>query len=479
MFKFLCAVLLSVCPAMSAWAATIPLKVLIFSKTAAYRHASIPAGISAIEELGALRGWDVDATEDASQFNDSNLERYDVVVWLNTSGNILDSQQKEAYERFQQSHKGTVAIHEAGTDTERDNWPWYRKMASVLLSDHPEIQKATVLLQDQAHPASFTLPLQWEHVDEWYSFVSDPRLDPDVHVLASVDERTYDPGELAMGKGPTDHPLTWYKHYDGGRYFYTALGHTYEDYRSDRYFRALLTGAIEWAAGRKPDHLVRDTDEAALIFKEFDGKSSNGVWDRQGPPQPANFKYAVKPDALEMYANTPLNQHLVREGIAIDPSRPYAIEGKFVIPRLGDDANSFCVNLNVAGPDGDVSNVNTWALNVDLHQEGGAVIKFMGFVDGRFTQIGQVETNWGAADTEYQFRMYVNADYDGHFQSKRVSMFVMKGDTQLEKLMVDYSSFPYQPDGAKSVRLGVNTHEADWVLRDLKVYYLDVPQRVK
>src|SRR5882672_9690667 len=122
MHKFLCAVLLALSP-MSAWAATVPLKVLIFSKTADYRHTSIPAGISAIEELGALHGWDVDATEDASQFNDNNLKRYDVVVWLNTSGNILDSQQKAAYVRFQESHKGTVAIHEAGTDTERD-WPW-------------------------------------------------------------------------------------------------------------------------------------------------------------------------------------------------------------------------------------------------------------------------------------------------------------------------------------------------------------------
>jgi type 1 glutamine amidotransferase len=479
MLKFLYVILLALFSTMSARAAAAPLKVLVFSKTEAFRHASIPAGISALEELGALHGWDVDATEDASQLNDNNLKRYDVVVWLNTSGNILDLRQKAAYERFQQSHKGTVAIHEAGTDTERDGWPWYRKMASVLFSGHPRIQKATILVQDQTHPASFGLPLRWEHVEEWYSFASDPRLDPDVHVLASVDEETYDPGEFALGRGAKDHPIAWYKQYDGGRYFYTSLGHTYEDYQSDRYFRALITGAIEWAGGRRSDHVVRDTDDAALIFKEFDGTSPNGVWDRQAPPQPPNFKYAVKADALEMYANTPLNQHLVREGAPIDPSRPYAIEGKFVIPTLGDDANSFCVNLNVAGPDGDVSNVNTWSLNVDLHQEGGAVIKFMGFVKGRFTEIGQVETSWGAAGTEYWFRMYVNADYDGRYESKRVSMFVMKGDTQLEKLMVDYSSFPYQPDGAKSVRLGVNTHEADWVLRDLKVYYLDVPQRLK
>jgi hypothetical protein len=157
----------------------------------------------------------------------------------------------------------------------------------------------------------------------------------------------------------------------------------------------------------------------------------------------------------------------------------HAVEGEFLIPVVHDDVNSFCVNLNVAGPDGDVSDVNTWSLNVDLHPEGGAVIKFMGFVNGRFTDIGEVETTWGVAGTEYGFRMYVNADFDGRFQSKRVSMFVTKDNIQLEKFMVDYSSFPYQPDETKSVRVGVNTHEADWVLRDLKVYYLDVPKSLK
>src|SRR6185503_4915631 len=115
MLKYSCAVLLLIFSTLSARATSAPIKVLIFSKTADYRHASIPAGISAIQELGALHGWDVDATEDASQFSDDNLKRYDVVVWLNTSGNILDSRQKAAYERFQQSPKGTVAIHEAGT----------------------------------------------------------------------------------------------------------------------------------------------------------------------------------------------------------------------------------------------------------------------------------------------------------------------------------------------------------------------------
>jgi hypothetical protein len=350
-------------------------------------------------------------------------------------------------------------------------------MASALFTGHPIIQKATVVLEDRTHPASFLLPPRWEHIDEWYNFAASPRNDPDVHVLASVDETTYNAGPLGMGHDVRDHPVIWYKQFDGGRYFYSALGHTYEDYKSDRYFRALLIGAIEWAGAREPDHVVLDTGPAALIFKEFDGVSPNGVWDRQAPPQPADFKYAVKPDRLEMYESSLFNQHLVREGVAIDPARPYAVEGKFVIPVIHGPTNSFCVNLNVAGQDGDLSNVNTWSLNVDLHPQGGAIMKFMGFVNGRYTDIGQMEAAWGAPGTEYQFTMYVNADFNAHYQPKRVSMIVSKDKVQLEKFMVDYSGFAYQPDETKTVRLGVNTHGADWVLRDLKAYYLDIPVR--
>src|SRR5690242_18998136 len=115
----------------SAYTTSAPPKILVFSKTQAFRHDSIPAGIAALKDIGAKRGWQVDAPEDAGQFTDSNLRNYVVVVWLNTSGNVLDPAQQRAYERFHRSGKGTVAIHKGGTDSERDGWPWYRKLASV------------------------------------------------------------------------------------------------------------------------------------------------------------------------------------------------------------------------------------------------------------------------------------------------------------------------------------------------------------
>jgi quinohemoprotein ethanol dehydrogenase len=222
-------------------------RILLFSKTQTFRHPSIPIAIAALQRLGEQRGWDVDATEDAEQFTDRNLRRYDVVVWLNTSGHVLDPKQQAAYERFHRSGRGTVAIHEGGTDTEREGWPWYRRLASTLFIGHPEIQTAHLHNVDPTHPTSAPLPCVWEHTEEWYNFASDPS--PDAHVLLEVDEHTYSPGEGAMLPKMGVHPIAWYKEFDGGRYFYTALGHTSEDY-SDSLFLAHVAGAIEWAAGR-------------------------------------------------------------------------------------------------------------------------------------------------------------------------------------------------------------------------------------
>jgi type 1 glutamine amidotransferase len=453
-----------------------PPKVLVFSKTLDFRHDSIPTGIAAIKGMGAKQGWTVDATEDADQFTDANLRKYDVVVWLNTSGNVLDAAQQAAYETFQRSGKGTVAIHEGGTDTEREGWPWYRKLASVLFVSHPKIQKATLKVWDRTHPATVMLPPKWEHTDEWYNFDAVP---VDAHVLIDLDENSYSPGPDAMQGRVASHPIAWYKDFEGGRYFYTALGHTAEDYTTDQLFLSHIAGAIEWAAGKAPNPVVMDREgPAAVILKEFDGTSPNGIWERQAPSE-ATFKYAVKPDQLDMYYSSAFNQHLVRKGVAIDSRRPYAVEGKFSIPAPLSDlgANSFCFNLNVAGPDGDLSKVDTWSLNVDLHKTGGAVMKFMGFHNGKFSDLGEIETSWGAADTEYAFRVYVNADLDGQYQDHWVSAVLKKDNAELEKFTVDYSAFPYQPDLTKNVRFGVNTHGANWVLKDLKIYYLDVPKK--
>jgi type 1 glutamine amidotransferase len=459
----LAAILAPACDALAADApSSAPPKVLVFSKTVAFRDPLIPAGIAALKQLGAKRGWSVAATEDAGLFTDSNLPQYDVVIWLDTTGNVLNPEQQAAYERFHRSGKGTVAIHRGGVDTAREGWPWFRKLAPSGVVSHPAVRTITVLNYDHNFPAASMIPTMWRHTGEWFNFAPSPN--PDAH-------------PLLYGWDPDfSNPMSWWKEFDGGRYFYTALGGATEDY-ADPQVLAHFAGGIEWAAGKAANPVVRKTDGEALILREFDGVTPNGVWEPQNPSP--GFSYQIKPGELDMKDSSAvslLNRHLVRRGVAIDPTRPYAIEGRFLVPGPIDarKPHSFCVNVNVAGADGDPGKVSSWSLNVHLLGNGKSLTRFMGFLEGGFSQIGEIDNNWGEADTEYNFRIYVNADLHGLLQPKTLSLVVRKGDDLLEKFQVDYSSFPYQPDYSKKVRLGVNGHGTAWVLKDLRVYYLDV-----
>jgi cytochrome c len=218
------------------------LRVLVFSKTAGYRHASIPDGIAALQKLATQRGWTLAATEDATQVQDSTLSALDVLVFLSTTGDVLDTDQQSALMRYVQSGKGWVGIHSA-SDTEHD-WAWYGGLVGAYFLSHPDVQQASIRVEDATHPATRSLPNPWVRTDEWYSFTSNPR--GRVNVLLSLDESSYSPGDSGMGG---DHPIAWYQTYEGGRSFYTALGHTSESY-SEPLFLAHLAAAIEWAGGR-------------------------------------------------------------------------------------------------------------------------------------------------------------------------------------------------------------------------------------
>jgi cytochrome c len=213
--------------------------VLVFSKTAAFRHDSIPQGIAAIEALGVEHGFAVDSTEDAARFSDANLARYRAVIFLNTTGDILDADQKASFERYIRSGGGFVGVHSA-SDTEY-RWPWYGRLVGTWFASHPPIQRATVHITDHGHPSTKGLPASWERTDEWYNFRSNPR--STVKVLATLDEATYSGG--AMG---ADHPIIWCQEVDGGRSWYTAMGHTAESY-AEPLFRLHLLGGIEGVAG--------------------------------------------------------------------------------------------------------------------------------------------------------------------------------------------------------------------------------------
>lgn len=236
--------------------ASDPYSVLVFSKTAGFRHASIPSGIAAIQQLGAANGFTVDTTENSAAFTDANLANYAAVIWLSTTGDVLDADQQAAFERYIQAGGGYVGIH-AASDTEYA-WPWYGELVGAYFASHPANQNATVKVEDPAHPSTESLPARWTRYDEWYNFQSNPR--GRVHVVASLDETSYTAGAGAMGH---DHPIAWCRDYDGGRAWYTGMGHTNESFAEPAFLEHLL-GGIESAAG------VIDADCGASLTESFE-----------------------------------------------------------------------------------------------------------------------------------------------------------------------------------------------------------------
>lgn len=224
-----------------AFAKTNP-RVLVFSKTAGYHHESIANGIIALQKLGALNNFDVDTTVDGTKFNDENLKKYKAVIFLSTTGDVLDDQQQEAFKRYIQAGGGYMGIH-AATDCEY-NWQWYGNLSGAYFGGHPAQQIATLDIVDKKNISTSHLPDKWERKDEWYSF---KWMASDLHVLITIDEKSYNLGNI---KPMGNHPMAWYHEYDGGRAFYTELGHTEESYTDPLYLRHIL-GGIEYAMGTK------------------------------------------------------------------------------------------------------------------------------------------------------------------------------------------------------------------------------------
>jgi type 1 glutamine amidotransferase len=214
--------------------------VLLFSRTLGHRHDSIPAALAAVAELGAANGYTSEATEDPAAFTAANLARFRVVVFLMTTGDVLDAAGQSAFEAWIAAGGNYVGVHSA-SDTEYD-WPFYGQLVGAYFKQHPAIQPATVRFEVTNHRATTGLPSPWTRTDEWYDFQANPRAA--VTVLATVDESSYTGGMMGA-----DHPIAWtHATTGGGRAFYTAMGHTIESY-ADPLFRRHLAGAISWAAG--------------------------------------------------------------------------------------------------------------------------------------------------------------------------------------------------------------------------------------
>jgi type 1 glutamine amidotransferase len=209
-----------------------PFRALVFTKTTGFRHDSIPDGVAAIRRLGRDHGFSVDTTADAARFTAAALERYDVVVFLSTTGTPIKRRaQRRAFERYIRAGGGYLGVH-AASDT-RGDWPWYERLVGARFKRHdPGTSERVVQVPDRRGAATRGLPAAWARTDEWYEFRSDPSRH--VHVLALLDEAR---------------PLAWCRRYDGGRSVYTAMGHTKASYAEPRFVGHLL-GAIEMAAGR-------------------------------------------------------------------------------------------------------------------------------------------------------------------------------------------------------------------------------------
>lgn len=221
--------------------------VLFFHKTTGFRHDSIPAAIAAVEELGVDNGFSVTETQDASVFTDEGLAEYEAVVFFTDGEGTLDTEQRHAFERYIHRGGGFAGLHST-SNMDKTDWPWWSDlMGGAFFRNHPsgadQFQEATVRVEEAEHPSTAGLPGDWIRTDEWYNFTANPR--EKVHVLATLDESTYNPGSGAMGD---DHPIAWCSNYDGGRTWYTALGHSSEHY-DEPLMREHILGGIQWAAG--------------------------------------------------------------------------------------------------------------------------------------------------------------------------------------------------------------------------------------
>ncbi|WP_436535598.1 ThuA domain-containing protein [Actinoplanes sp. HUAS TT8] len=239
--------------------------VLVFSKTAGFRHDSIAAGVQAVREIGAANNFTVTATEDATTFN--NLSAYEAVVFLNTTGDVLDAGQQASFESYIRAGGGYVGVH-AAADTEYD-WPFYGELVGAWFASHPAIQQANVKVEDRAQAATAHLPQTWPRTDEWYNYRTNVR--DTAHVLATLDESSYSGGGMGA-----DHPHAWCKTLSSGRSFYTGGGHTIESY-ADPAFRAHLLGGIRYAAGRSHADCRPETGYTTL----YNGSTSG--WSQAGP----------------------------------------------------------------------------------------------------------------------------------------------------------------------------------------------------
>ena len=239
--------------------------VLIFTKNGkGYVHENIAASIAAIQKLGTENGFVADTTTNSALFTDDNLKKYDAIIFSNTNNDVFDTEeQKVAFMRYIQAGGGFMGIHSA-SGTER-KWKWFKLMLGATFLRHPPFQKFTVHVLDKKHPAVKNLAPQWETNDECYYF---KEINPAIKVLLVSDISTIKEGDSLKNTKPevfgNRYPAAWCQEFDGGRVWYTALGHSKEDYSNATYLAHLLEG-LKWVTGKpKPDYKKAKATSSAI-----------------------------------------------------------------------------------------------------------------------------------------------------------------------------------------------------------------------
>jgi uncharacterized protein len=266
--------------------------VLVFTRTTGFRHTSIPNGILLVDRLGREHGFGVEHTEDPDAFTDDELGRFATVIWLNTTGDVLDDDGRAAFERYVRGGGAWVGIHSAA-DTEYD-WPFYGELlGGAWFHSHPIQQSGTFHIEAPDHPSTAHLPDPWEiPFEEYYSFVDGPR--PHVRVLMNIDEDSYDPdpNTTHLPEGPEapegesgvmgDHPMAWCHDVGDGHAWYTALGHEAWLYEDPDFQRHVL-GGILTAAGEEEADCDPEADHDTDAADRDPGTAEDAGTDRTRP----------------------------------------------------------------------------------------------------------------------------------------------------------------------------------------------------
>lgn len=213
-------------------------RILIFNKTEFVFHESTDAGVEALLQLCDNNGYSADVSDDAEVFTEKSLRTYAAVVFLNTAGDVLNPTQEKEFERYIQAGGGFVGIHTA-IDTEH-NWAWYSKLVGGQFDSQAPVQKGKLLVQDRQDAATQHLDTIWEVRDEWFNLKN---ISSNVNVLLMLEESSIQGGNMGAY-----HPISWRQEYDGGRSFFTAMGHIAESYKEPAFLQH-LAGALKYAVG--------------------------------------------------------------------------------------------------------------------------------------------------------------------------------------------------------------------------------------